>query len=201
MTNEDRARISAYYDGLAVRFGDGPGSADAVGEETLHVRYRVLTGVTDLSGKRVLDVGCGTGGLGAYLGRESVGVEYTGIDISRGAIEAGRHAHSELRLIEADVLDWNPDDEYDVVLAQGIFYLLEGDAETKMRRLIDRMFGLAREAAAFCTISAWHAGDGACEFRADPIRLAEYCGGLTRRLVVRHDYHPGDVAVYMYKTA
>lgn len=198
--NEDTRRIAAYYDDLARRYGTAPQAVDASSQEALDVRYRVLGDAIDLSGKSVLEVGCGFGGLGAYLRGRFRDVDYTGIDVSEELVAAGRREHPELRLDVSDLLDLEAEPRYDAVVAQGVFYLLGSRAQAKAERLIEKMWALASECVAFTTLSAWATSPAdAEEFRADPVRLLDYCRTLTTRLQLRHDYHPGDVAIYLYR--
>ena len=197
---EDEERIAGYYDRLVDRYGHDPRAVDASSAHSLHVRYSALAEVTDLSGKEVLEVGCGFGDLGEFLQRRYEGVRYTGIDISARMIEEGRRVHPELELREANVLELEEEGSFDVVLAQGIFYLLGEGAEEKMHRLIHTMFRLAREAVAFSAVSAWAERKEPGEFYADPLRLLGFAHGLTTSVVLRHDYHAGDLTMYLYRT-
>lgn len=194
----DSGRIASYYDALVDRYGHDPRACDASGIESLERRYRVLGDVQDLSGRRVLEVGCGFGDLGAYLRRRYEGVVYRGVDLSHRMVEAGRAAHG-LDLRVANVLDLDPAEErYDVVLAQGIFYLLDGDAEAKMQELVRAMAALSLEATAFTAVSTWTPSPEPGEYYVDPVGLLGFCRTLAPLVTVRHDYHPGDVAAYLY---
>jgi SAM-dependent methyltransferase len=196
---DDEARIASYYDALVQQYGHDPRAVDASSREALEVRYAVLAAVTDLTGASVLEVGCGLGDFGAYLTERFDGLEYRGIDISTRMIEDGRRIHPQLDLRQCNLLDVADDERYDVVLAQGIFYLLTPPAEPKMDELVARMFTLARRAVAFTTTSAWSNRRDPDEFYADPVQLLGAARELTRSVVLRHDYHPGDVALYLYK--
>ena len=56
-------------------------------------------------GQRVLDVGCGCGGLGLAL-RERFGVrDYTGVEINAQAAYAARQLNPDARVIDGDILD------------------------------------------------------------------------------------------------
>lgn len=190
-------RIASYYDQLAARFGNSPRAVDAPNQHALDVRYRVLGDVTDMNGKSVLEVGCGHGGLGAYLTSRYPGIRYTGIDVSAGLLELGAQAHPDLDIYRADLADIYA--SADVVVAQGIFYLRRGYDDVK--QLLRQMFALAGEAVAVTAISRWmRDGYRSSEFRVDPPTLLEICHrDITPNVVLRHDYHPGDVAVYLYR--
>lgn len=197
----DTERIAAYYDGLVERYGYSPQARDSSRELLLEIRYRVLSEVLDLNGMRVLEVGCGFGDLGNFIQARFKNVGYVGIDISRSMVETGRQIHPNLALHHANLLSWKPTGQFDVVFAQGIFYLLGEDAESKMERLIERMFGLAERAAAFCTLSMWAERRDKDEFYVDPLRTLQICHTLTPHVVLRHDYLPNDFAAYLYRSS
>jgi trans-aconitate methyltransferase len=195
----DAERIAAYYDRLVDRYGHDPRAVDASSASSLEVRYRVLREVADLSGLDVLEIGCGFGDLGAHLRERYPGMRYRGVDISSRMIEQGRAVHPELDLRRASLDELDEADAADIVVAQGIFYLLDGDAAAKTQRMIGQMFALARNAVAFSAVSAWGRRDESSEFYVDPVALVEVCRELTTSLTLRHDYHPGDVTMYLYR--
>ncbi len=196
---DDEARIAAYYDRLVLEYGHSPRACDAPSRFALEVRYRALADVMDLSGMSVLEVGCGFGQLGAYLQQRYKEVDYAGIDISARMIEEGHRLYPHLSLDKANILEMDSSRQFDVVLAQGLFYLLGENAEAKTEELIMRMFCLARHAVAFSAISAWAPSQSDAEYYADPVHLLMFCHRLTPRLVLRHDYHQGDLTMYLYK--
>ena len=195
----DEERIAAYYDRLVEQYGHDPRAVDASSRESLDVRYAVLSELADMSGKSVLEVGCGFGDLGAFIRERYERVSYRGIDLSPRMVEEGRRVHPGLQLEVADILGLAGAEAYDFVVAQGIFYLLREDPEERMRQIVKRMFALASEAIAFTAISAWAAERNPHEFYVDPSAALELGHSLTRAVVLRHDYHPGDLALYLYK--
>jgi SAM-dependent methyltransferase len=199
--NPDRDRIAAYYNNLVEQHGYSVEARDSTREELLLARYKVLNGVANLAGKRVLEVGCGFGDLGAYLQANAPGVQYVGIDISARMIDEGRKVHPNLDIRHADVLSWKPEHSFDVVMAQGIFYLLGEDAERKSLKLIATMYELATEAAAFCTLSGWAENKHPGEYFADPVATLGFCRTLTKWVVLRHEYLPNDFCIYLYRQA
>lgn len=189
--------IAAYYDKLVDRYGHDPRAVDASSQESLNLRYKVLSEVCNLDGKSVLEVGCGFGDLGAYL-LERFNCHYQGIDVSGRMIEEGRRVHPNLRLHQRDVFEQR--EGADVVLAQGIFYLLGEEPEAKARAILKRMFWLCRGAVAFTAISSWSESHKDGEFYMDPGWAAGISHAVAnKKMVLRHDYHPGDLAMYLYR--
>ena len=196
----DDGRIAAYYNRLVDTYGHDPRAVDASSRDSLDVRYAALCGVTDLTGKRVLEVGCGFGDLGAFIRERFEGVSYRGVDLSPRMVEEGRRAHPGLELSVANVLDLpGRRDATTWCSPRASSTCCASDPEARMRELVERMFALASEAVAFTAISAWSAERDPEEFYVDPGAALELGRSLTKAVVVRHDYHPGDLTVYLYK--
>lgn len=195
----NQQRIARYYDELVDRYGHDPRACDASSSASLEIRYRVLAGVCDLSGLSVLEVGCGFGDLGVHVRTRFPDVRYTGIDLSPRMIEEARRCHPGLEFSCCDLMAMPAAAQFDVVLAQGIFYLLREDADARTKAMIGQMFALARKAVAFSAISSWTTRKTPGEHYLDPAALLETCRSLTSKVVLRHDHLPNDVAVYLYK--
>jgi len=101
----------------------------------------------------------------------------------------------------ANILDDSIRDGFDLVTANGIFYLLGDEAWPTMQEIVRRMYAVAEHAVAFNSLSSWAEDKEAGEFYADPAEVLQFCRTLTPWVVLRHDYHPRDFTVYMYKTA
>lgn len=198
--NEDDA-VAAHFSGLLARHGAKPQALDWSGAESQHVRFAALAQVGELEGSSLLDVGCGLGDLLGWLDKQGLTVDYLGLDLTPGLVDEARRRHpgADIRkggLLGSDFLDAHG---FDYVVASGVFYLQQSDPYGFMQAMLERMFGLCRRAVAFNSLSAWSdAGDDG-EFRADPGRVLGLCRNLTRRVVLRHDYHPGDFTVYLYR--
>src|SRR5688572_12746860 len=94
-------------------------------------RFRLLG---DLSGRRVLDVGCGHGANASLLAR--LGAHVTGLDVSPGAIEAARArarangVSHRVELVCSPVETAElPDDSFDVIWGDAILHHLLHDLD------------------------------------------------------------------------
>jgi SAM-dependent methyltransferase len=74
----------------------------------------------DVAGKRVLDVGCGTGFFTDFYLRR--GAEVTGLDITTASVERLRRRFPQSRFILGDVSDSPLDAQYDVIHAFDVLY-------------------------------------------------------------------------------
>jgi len=193
-------RIANYYERLIRQYGHDPRACDYGRPESQNVKFRVLSEVMPLANRSLLDVGCGFADFATYLQQRFSGVKYSGIDLCASMVTEARRYHPNLDLRSANVLDASFDRSFDVVTANGIYYLLGEQAWPMMQMMIGRMFGLATSALAFNCLSDWASDQEPNEFYANPVEVLKCCRELTPWLVLRHDYHHRDFTVYMYKT-
>ena len=117
--DEDDLYSDAYNDFLSAIWGEGylsPGGPEEVA--------RILEGL-DLTGARVLDIGCGTGGIAVTLVKEHGAAHVTGIDIegpacataTQRAEEQGLSDRITNRQVKPGPLDF-ADNSFDVVFSK-----------------------------------------------------------------------------------
>lgn len=75
-----------------------------------------------LDGKRILDVGCGSGCIGLSIAKAFPQSQVVGIDISRMAIElaeenAKRNNIYNIQFTTADICSYNPDTKFDIIVS------------------------------------------------------------------------------------
>ena len=89
----------------------------------------------DPRGRRVLDVGCGTGFWTDYYIRR--GADYTGVDIAAVSVERLAARYPEQRFVRADVSETVPGGPYDLVNAFDVLYHITDDVrwEAALRQL------------------------------------------------------------------
>ena len=121
-------RLAHQFD---VRGTGETGLSLAYNRACYRLRREVLTGALrdvgfDPRGKRVLDVGCGTGFFTAYYLER--GARVTGIDIAPVSIETLGARHPEARFILADAGERPIEGRYDLVNAFDVLYHIVDDA-------------------------------------------------------------------------
>lgn len=84
--------------------------------------------------KTVLDVGCGLGDIRPFLPSD---IRYTGIDITPEIV----HRANDPDIHEADITEYNPDTQYDAVIALGTFNM--GVPYEKVKEALTRMHELS----------------------------------------------------------
>jgi SAM-dependent methyltransferase len=197
----DRERNVEFYSKLYDEHGDSWKSLNWGSRQSQNRRFEVLAGIAPLQGTRILDVGCGLGDLLGWLRTQGIVLNYTGLEVTPTLANraAARFPDACILNIDFDAVGAAPD-TFDYVFASGIFYLRQADPEAYLRKTVRSMFDLAKRGVAFNSLSTWASNRDSSEFYADPEMLLEYCRTLTRSLVLRHDYHPADFTIYLYKT-
>ena len=194
-----KQRIARYYTDRIAKYGSDHRACDFGHPGSQQLKYQVLSDVMPLEGKSVLDVGCGFADFSDFLNTRYRAVRYTGVDITRACVEGAQALRPGVDIRLLDILDDDPGGPYDLVTANGIFYLIGGDAEARMRAIVTRMYALCSGAVAFNSLSSWCADSTEGEFYADPLSTLDFCRQLTPWVCLRHDYHPRDFTVFLYR--
>jgi len=189
-----------YYQGLLNDHGPSTLVADASTIENQRIRYEVLAEMADYNGKSVLDVGCGLGWFAEYLSWKFVDVKYMGVDISPSLIEQAQKLYPHQQFICADIVeDQLPN--HDIVVCNGIFYLLQWTPYKYMFEIIRRGYEVAKEALLFTSLNGHHAhASKNGEFWARPDLVLGFVMDLCPKVVFRADYLPQDFACSLRKT-
>ncbi len=130
---DKRSRIEIIRDHYAPKFGSDRLNYEILDWESMeaqHSRFAVLSEYVPLSGKSLLDVGCGLADLYAFLTEHGIRTEYTGIDILPQMASAARERFPEIEIIHGDAFS-EPElfssRVFDVVFSSGIFNLNLGN--------------------------------------------------------------------------
>ena len=121
-------RLAEHFD---LRGSGQPGLSEAYNRACYALRREVLERALrdqgfDPKGKRVLDVGCGTGFFTAYY--LSRGAQLTGLDIAPTSIERLQARHPQARFRLADVSETSIEERFDLVNAFDVLYHITEDA-------------------------------------------------------------------------
>lgn len=171
-------------------------------QNSQHRRFEVLSQIGDLRGKSILDVGCGLGAFHKWLLAQGIEHTYHGCDITEDMVARAR-AETGLETIYLGDTSQIPDDVamqgFDYVFASGIFCFDPEGGLQAMLSSVTAMFALARAGVGFNSLSALADEQEADEFYAAPNECLKRCQQLSRMAVMRHDYHPADFTIYLYK--
>jgi SAM-dependent methyltransferase len=187
-----------HYQQLLLAHGDGPEALDYGSLESQLMRFEQLATIGDLTGARILDLGCGLGHFYEFL-RERVGdIQYTGIDIVPEMIDAAKRRYPAATFEWRDVLTDPLGEDYDYVLISGVFNKAIPDVSAFLKSLTRAGFERARLALGFNFISTYvNYTDGRFAYH-DPIEVLHYCiNGLSRKTTMFHHYGRTDVCVFV----
>lgn len=93
------------------------------------LRFQAMVDNLDLKGKRLLDIGCGTGSFLQYLDKRFLDIRYTGVDILDHMIEIAKGKKLEGVFLCVDIFKENPfiHNEFEAVFASGTFNINLGN--------------------------------------------------------------------------
>jgi len=203
MTREmhpDDEKTIALYQSLLAEHGETYRALDWGSRESQQKRFEVLAGIGIAAGDRVLDVGCGLADLNAWLIDHRPGVEYSGIDITPGMVKRAQARFPHVKISNKTIFELDLSIEtFDYIVASGIFVFRQESPEDYLFSTIKTMYEFCIKGISFNSLSAWAGGKSPNEFYADPANVINFCKQLTSKVALRHDYHPADFTIYMYK--
>jgi SAM-dependent methyltransferase len=168
--------------------------------ESQEKRFEILAQIAELSGKSVLDVGCGIGNFYSWLKDRYRDIKYTGVDITPSMVELALKNHPGVKFCVVDILELNRvRPAYDFVFASGIFNRRIPRHKYFIKDAIVRMFDLSKQGIAFNIMSTKADFMEKKEYYADPGKMLDFCLGLSRKVALMHNYMPHDFTVFIYK--
>jgi len=198
---EERSTANRYRQ-LFAEHGHSHKTLNWGSQEGQYLRFRILAGIGQLQGKRILDVGCGLGDFAGWLKQNNIQLIYTGIDLSQELVLQARNAYPTLEFLHGSILDKEllKDRKFDYVFASGIFYTYYAGRENWMKLAIKRMWDYCEIGVAFNSLSTWSENHEPEEFHANPAETMNFCKTLTPWLALRHDYHPRDFTIFLLRS-
>lgn len=196
----DNSRILKYHLNLINEAGIN--TALALGWRTRQgqlARFDALCRIGDMSGCSVLDAGCGTGDLRAYLDGKYNDVAYTGIDHMHHFLQlaADRYTdRTDTSWLYADI-SIAPLPPADFVLASGSLTYRSSE-DNHLHHIIDKLYNCAHKALAFNLLSGLSdPNDLLCTY--EPEHILAYCRTLCANAQLVEGYCDGDFTVWMRK--
>ena len=165
-------------------------------------RFEALLALGDFDGRRLLDVGCGFGDFLQYLRDRGIRPDYTGLDICEPMVSRCRErfAGTGATFVAGDVLEHEPTDRYDFVVASGIFGLDSPGVRARIAPTLARMTSWASEGCAANFLSSRSPVQADERVYVDPCEALEIAFELTRAARIDHSYLPNDFTLYLLPT-
>ena len=140
-----KKELQAFYNRHLKDFGDTPQAVRWTPEGQAQ-RYETLLQIAgDLSGKSVLDFGCGKGDLYGYMKARHIRVRYCGIDMNENLIALARNKYPETEFHALDIEEADFNNVFDIILMCGVFNLRIAGIKESMKNVLKRIFPLAKE--------------------------------------------------------
>jgi len=199
---QPETETARWYEDKVRRYGFDHRGLGFRNQSSQQKRFEALLALGDFDNRRLLDVGCGFGDFLQFLWDRGVRPIYTGLDICEPMAARGRErfAPEQGRFITGDVLEHQPDEPYDFVVASGIFGLDATGARERIRPTVERMFGWARVGAAANFLSRRSPTPAEARVYVDPSEMLQLGLALTPAARLDHGYLPNDFTLHLYKT-
>ncbi len=192
--------VVSFFERTLMLHGDRPEAVrwTAPGQ-TAH--YRALLDIGDLAGAKILDYGCGTGGLYAFLLERGVPVDYAGYDINPKLIEHARNKYPEARFEVFDIEQQELAEEFDYILLCGVFNLKVQGLEETICGVLRKLYPRCRKGLAFNALSDLNPKkDFELNYLNPGVMLAFAAGELSPHVSLRLDRIPHDFFLFVYRT-
>lgn len=209
MADADYQVLAQFYEQCLAQFGPTAKGVDWPNEQDVERRFAIMLQMLahEAQPQQLLDLGCGYGGLVAYLLHSQLmtKIQYTGIDISEKMIRTARMLFPNYEFKVQDILHTPlTAASYDYILMNGLFTEKRELTYQAMLKFTQQMLILAFQAARkgivfnvmsyhvdWCNLHLFYwAFDDLCAF------LVEH---LSRHIVIRQDYGLYEYSVYVYK--
>ncbi len=195
---ESRKRvIKNHYEPLLDRYTSGYEILDWESGEAQLKRFETLAGNVDLAGKKLLDIGCGTGDLYGYLKGKHIPVLYYGVDILERMTERASLLHPDGKFFSGDVFTQNmfAKKQFDVVFASGLFSLNLGNNETFLVQSLPVLFKYSKRYVVFNLLSQAARNYGNTYYFFDEKDVVHHVRKYSAHVSSVSGYVPGDFTI------
>ncbi len=171
------------------------------GKASQITRFQVLLKEVKISGKELLDVGCGLGTLVRFLRKHRIEkFKYTGVDIVPDFVSEAQKRFPECQFHETNILDYNG--SADIVYCSGALTYKVQDNTRYYQTIIRKMWESAKETVIFNMLRTnrreWPDGEGIYAFY-NPDLVRDYCHNFCDDVKVIEGYDYGDFSIRLQR--
>ena len=188
-----------FYDRRVEEYGDSYLSLNWGSKKSQELRFDVLSQISDLKMKSVLDFGCGLGHFYKWFNEKTINVNYTGIDISPRMINEAKALFPEQNFKMQNIFAVPLEEEFDYILMSGVFTYTN---QNFFEQCIKSLFNKCTLGLGFNMLSKWGITSKSIEeneFFGSPEDVLKFCKTLSSKIVLKHNYHPRDFTIFIYK--
>jgi trans-aconitate methyltransferase len=140
-----KKELLSFYDRHLKDFGDAPQAVRWTPEGQRRRYETLLNRAGDLSGKTILDFGCGKGDFYEFLRGKDISARYCGIDVNENLIKLARSKFPDAEFLGMDIEESEFEREFDLIFVCGVFNLRIAGIEESMKNVLKKLFRLCRE--------------------------------------------------------
>jgi len=199
MLKEEKKEIINLYEMRLKKYGNSVKTMGWRDKEQQYLRFKILSEIGDLNGAKILDVGCGFGDFYDYLTDRGIIVDYTGYDISPKIIDVAMSKHPQIKLEVRDILKERISEKFDYVFESGILNKRISNNVEYAKKMITRMFELCGIGIAINMMTNYVDYTEDYLYYYSPEKMFKFCKGLSKWIVLRHDYPLYEFTIYLYK--
>ena len=191
LTEAELQTIKQLYETRYEQFGN---SHRTVGWGSIRdqvLRFDMLCRGLDLTGKTILDIGCGLGDIVPYLDiRYPSGFKYTGIDLAPSLVKAAQQqfAQPNISFICGDMDKLDESEEYDVVLLSGALSYRVDDNVGHAKAMLKKLFRISKEVISVNFLSDYVDYQEEKNFHYSPEDMFHFAKTLTKWVALFSDY-------------
>jgi SAM-dependent methyltransferase len=202
LSTKDIAGIKKRYTARFKQYGYSPKTL-GWDKGKQDIRFEILTSQIDLTGKHILDIGCGFGDLNRTLSKKFGVYQYTGIDIVEDLVEKGKNLFKEdnIVFITDDYLKHCFSSIFHYGIASGIFNfkIEKNNNYLFIEEVIKKTLSICNDGLAFDFLSNKVDYEYDHTFHSAPEIILEIAYKYSRNIVLRNDYMPFEFSLFIFK--
>jgi ubiquinone/menaquinone biosynthesis C-methylase UbiE len=203
MHSKDKNIIVKRYQDRFTQHGNSINALSSGIKERQDIRFAVHQQLGSLSGKKILDVGCGFADFYQYLlDNTQESFDYTGVDIVPEFIHESKKKYPEASFYCEDIFktDFLAQHKFDYIFcSQVINNKFEfTDNLTFAQQMIEKLYSNAKYGVAIDFLTSYVDFQEAHLFYYPPESLFSYAKSLTKKVVLRHDYPLYEFTLFLY---
>lgn len=200
-TPADQAALLKRYSERLLRLGP---TDEALGwtKPKQDLRYHILLEYWHAKGPqplRILDFGCGFGGLYSYANTIGAQIDYTGIDLNSDLVEVARERYPQTRFLCANVFEPPLSETFDVVLSSGVHNHVLTDNQAFTERTFELFDRCSTVGFAVNFLSTRVNHRNASNHYSEPGEILTTALKYSPRVALRHDYMPFEFTIFVDK--
>lgn len=168
-------------------------------KRTQLIRFEAFLRQNDITGKTLLDVGCGVGDLWQHLQRRNIICDYEGFDISPVMINRCRERFPNVVFGSGDFVAWGQGKSFDYSIAVGIHNIKLTCGWDIFVETTRKQFELSRIAAHVSILTDRYSGFASHIQAWSAEKVLAMALEITPYVSLRHDYLPNDFSITLYR--